>query len=293
MQHIKSHFTFSKKQRNGIFLLLVLIIAFQCLYYFSDFSNDEPFKSESELIAFQNEIDSLKQVKAEKSKPKIYPFNPNYITDYKGYTLGMSSEEIDRLLAFRAKDQWVNSAEEFQQVTQVSDSLLEIISPYFKFPEWVTNPKVNKSHNSKTYDNTPKTYSQKIDLNQATASQLQSVYGVGEKLSANIIKYRNQFDGGFASDVELQEVYGLKPDVIENIANRFTVKTPRSIQRINLNTATRDQLVSIKYIDYEIAHSIIEERTLREGFKSLDDLTKVKGFPLNKIEIIKLYLMLE
>ncbi|PNQ73703.1 competence protein ComEA [Hanstruepera neustonica] len=293
MQHIKSHFTFSKKQRNGIFLLLVLIITFQCLYYFSDFSNDEPFKSGSELIAFQNEIDSLKQVKTENSKPKIYPFNPNYITDYKGYTLGMSSEEIDRLLAFRAKDQWVNSAEEFQQVTQVSDSLLEIISPYFKFPEWVTNPKVNKSYNSKTYDNTPKTYNQKIDLNQATASQLQSVYGVGEKLSANIIKYRNQFDGGFASDVELQEVYGLKREVIENITNRFTVKTPRSIQRINLNTATRDQLVTIKYIDYEIAHSIIEERTLREGFKSLDDLTKVKGFPLNKIEIIKLYLMLE
>ena len=293
MQHIKSHFTFSKKQRNGIFLLLLLVVAFQCVYFFVDFSYDEPFKSTNDLIAFQNKIDSLKQLKSENSKPEIYPFNPNFITDYKGYTLGMTSDEIDRLLAFRAKDQWVNSAKEFQQVTHVSDSLLEIISPYFKFPEWVTNPKVNKSFSSTTFDNSPKTYSQKIDLNQATASQLQSVYGVGEKLSANIIKYRNQFDGGFASDVELQEVYGLKPEVIENITNTFTVKTPRPIQKVNLNTATRDQLVTIRYIDYEIAHRIIEERTLREGFKSLDDLTKVKGFPLNKIEIIKLYLRLE
>ncbi len=289
---MKSHFTFTKKQRNGIFLLLLLVVAFQCLYYFIDFSNDEPFKSSPELIAFQNEIDSLKQLKVENSKPKIYPFNPNFITDYKGYTLGMSSEEIDRLLAFRANDKWVNSAKEFQQVTRVSDSLLEIISPYFKFPEWVTQPK-KTYQKSNVFNNEPKTYDQKIDLNKATASQLQSVYGVGEKLSANIINKRNQFDGGFASDVELQEVYGLKPDVIENITNKFTVKTPRSIQRIKLNTATRDQLVTIKYIDYEIAHNIIEERTLREGFKSLDDLTKVKGFPLNKIEIIKLYLMLE
>lgn len=289
---MKSHFTFTKKQRNGIFLLLLLVVAFQCLYYFIDFSNDEPFKSSPELIAFQNEIDSLKQLKVENSKPKIYPFNPNFITDYKGYTLGMSSEEIDRLLAFRANDKWVNSAKEFQQVTRVSDSLLEIISPYFKFPEWVTQPK-KTYQKSNVFNNEPKTYDQKIDLNKATASQLQSVYGVGEKLSANIIKYRNQFEDGFASDVELHEVYGLKLEVIENITNKFTVKTPRSIQKINLNTATRDQLVTIKYIDYEIAHNIIEERTLREGFKSLDDLTKVKGFPLNKIEIIKLYLMLE
>jgi DNA uptake protein ComE-like DNA-binding protein len=47
------------------------------------------------------------------------------------------------------------------------------------------------------------------------------------------------------------------------------------------------------YLDYEIAYEIIEERTLREGFKSLDELTKVKGFPTNKIEIIKLYLTLD
>jgi DNA uptake protein ComE-like DNA-binding protein len=50
--------------------------------------------------------------------------------------------------------------------------------------------------------------------------------------------------------------------------------------------------VTIKYIDYEIAYNIIEARTLRDGFNSLDDLMKVKDFPVKKIEIIKLYLTL-
>ena len=288
---MKSHFTFTKKQRNGIFLLLFLVLIFQCVYYFSDFSEDKHLENSPELIAFQSEIDSLKQLQLENSKPKIYPFNPNFVTDYKGYTLGMSSDEIDRLLKYRAKDKWVNSAAEFQQVTQVSDSLLEILSPYFKFPEWVTNPKP-KTYQKTAYNNNPKTYEEKIDLNKATASQLQRVYGIGEKLSANIIKYRNQQEGGFASDIELFEVYGLKPDVIDNVISKFTVKTPRTIQKINLNTASKDQLVTIKYIDYEIAYNIIEERTLRDGFKSLDELTKVKDFPVHKIEIIKLYLTL-
>ena len=73
----------------------------------------------------------------ENRKPKMYPFNPNYITDYKGEQLGMSLLEIDRLLAFRENNKFVNSKDEFQKVTKVSDSLLHKIAPYFKFPEWV------------------------------------------------------------------------------------------------------------------------------------------------------------
>jgi len=51
-------------------------------------------------------------------------------------------------------------------------------------------------------------------------------------------------------------------------------------------------LVTIRHIDYEIAYNIIEARTLREGFKSFEELKKVKDFPVNKIEIIKLSLTL-
>lgn len=291
---MKSHFQFSNQQRNGIFLLVAIIVIAQCVYFFVDFSNeDDTVVDEPELELFRKEIDSLRMVELENSKPKIYPFNPNYITDYKGYTLGMTNEEIDRLHAFREENQWVNSAKQFQEVTGVSDSLLDQISPYFKFPDWVTNPKPKKQYNNTYSDSkTPKTFAQKIDLNQATATQLQKVYGVGEKLSERIITYREKFNGGFIADVQLAEVWGLNPEVIERITNDFTVKTPRPITMYNLNSATRDELVKIQYIDYEIANNIIEERTLREGFKTLDELTKVEDFPVSKIEIIKLYLHL-
>lgn len=298
MNNLKSHFTFTRGQRNGVFLLVTLIVIFQCLYFFVDFPSDEIQVNQNVLDRFRHEIDSLKMVETEKIKPKIYPFNPNYITDYKGYTLGMTNEEIDRLLSYRKEDKWINSAKQFQEVTKVSDSLLNAISPYFKFPDWVTNRKpksdwveYSQSDAFKSYSN--KSFDQKIDLNKATAEQLQKVNGIGAALSDRIIKYRGKFVGGFISDVQLQDIYGLTPEVIERITNDFTVKTPRQIEKINLNTATKEQLVTVQHIDYEIAHYIIEQRTLREGFKSLDELTKVKGFPLNKIEIIKLYLTLD
>tara|TARA_R110002074_G_scaffold124189_1_gene260465 strand:+ start:13575 stop:14444 length:870 start_codon:yes stop_codon:yes gene_type:complete len=286
----KSHFKFTKGQRSGIFLLLLIIAVMQSLYFFADFSSKEVSINQDELIAFQNEIDSLRLVEKETRQTKIFPFNPNYITDYKGYTLGMSPTEIDRLLKFRKQNKWVNSAKQFQEVTKVSESLLNSISPYFKFPEWVTNPKPSTSFDYQ--NNTPKTFDQKIDLNTATAKQLQRVNGIGEKLSDRVIKFRGKFKDGFIADVQLQDVYGISPEVLQRLLNEFTVKTPRQIEKFNLNNVTIDQLVTIQHIDYEIAYEILDQRTLREGFKSLDELTKVKGFPVDKIEIIKLYLTL-
>ncbi|HLV37823.1 ComEA family DNA-binding protein [Xanthomarina sp.] len=290
MKTLKSHFKFTKERRNGIFLLILFIVALQVIYFFVSFSSEEIQINQNELEIFQNEIDSLRLAEIESRKPKIYPFNPNYITDYKGYTLGMTNEEIDRLLAFRKQDKWINSAKEFQQVTGVSDSLLAILSPHFKFPDWVTNPKPKTEYSFKNNDQ-PKTFEQKQDLNTASASQLQKVNGIGEGYSKRIIAYRDKY-GGFIADVQLQEIYGLSPEVIERLKEHFTVKTPKHVEKISLNSATIEELVTIQYIDYEIAHHITEQRTLREGYNSLDELLKVKSFPSNKIEIIKLYLKL-
>lgn len=292
MRNFKSHFLFTKEQRNGIFLLLFIIVVLQCIYFFVDFSSEEVLVNQERLAQYEKEIDSLKALKIAQSKPKTYPFNPNYISDNKGETLGMTTEEIDRLLAFRKDNKWINSAKQFQDVTGVSDSVLAQISPYFKFPDWVTNPKPKSSY-TKSYYNSPKTYAQKKDLNIATALQLQDVNGIGKKLSERIVKYRDKFKGGFIADVQLQDVYGLSPEVILKIKEDFTVKTPRAIKTLNINTATVDDLVSIHHIDYEIAYNIIEYRNLHESFKNLDELSKVKDFPTNKLEIIQLSLHIQ
>ena len=106
---MKSHFVFSKSERNGIFLLVTIILVLQLAYWLIPFPKGVAPKDTPELVRFQQKVDSLKQLKIKENTPKQYPFNPNFLTDYKGYTLGMSTQEIDRLLAYRKQNKWVNS----------------------------------------------------------------------------------------------------------------------------------------------------------------------------------------
>jgi hypothetical protein len=139
MNKLKSHFTFTKSQRSGIFVLCGIIVCFQLLIFNRYYSAAPLVHEQPELSNYKAEIDSLRNLALQHKVPKSYPYNPNFISDYKGYVLGMTTEELDRLHAFRKKNKFVNSAKEFQAVTLVSDSLLKIISKDFKFPDWVSN----------------------------------------------------------------------------------------------------------------------------------------------------------
>lgn len=287
---IKSYFKFSQGQRLGIFLLFSIIIASQIAYFFTDFSSLSNDSLEKEKwLSLQSQIDSMKQEKLD-YVPKIYPFNPNFITDYKGYKLGMSVPEIDRLLAFRKQNKYVNSPEEFQAVTKVSDSLLNAISPYFKFPDWVKNKKQFKE-----YKNYPKTAFAKkekvviIDINKATQEDLIKIYGIGEAISLRILKFKENL-GGFVSMEQMKDVWGLSPEVIENLNSHFKVLVHPSVKKIDINNASIKELSQFPYFNYQLARQIVTFRSMNGDIKNIEDLTKIKGLSIDKANIIALYL---
>lgn len=288
---IKSHFKYATSQRAGIFLLLTLIIAFQFLYFFVDFTsieNENDSKEKQQWLSLQTEIDEAKQEKEQANEnPKIYPFNPNFITDFKGYKLGMSTQEIDRLLAFRKTNKYVNSAQEFQVVTKVSDSLLDAISPYFKFPDWVNNKKEFKEYPKQNFDKKQRLVV--LDINEATQEDLKKIYGIGDGLSERILKEKEKF-GAFVSMEQMNDVWGLSPEVIAKLNEHFKIKVVPNIKKININSASIKELMQFPYFKYPLAKSIITYRSMNGEIKNGVDLTKIKGFPVEKSNIIVLYL---
>jgi DNA uptake protein ComE-like DNA-binding protein len=295
MNKFKSHFSYSKQERSGIFFLLLIIVALQVVFYVVKYTTANVEGNLSIDKEAQDKIDALKQKSQQKDSIRIYPFNPNFISDYKGYTLGMSVEEIDRLYAFRAQNKFVNNSDEFQNITKISDSLLEVISPYFKFPEWVKNKSVNQRKiPSATFQrelDIQKDIFQIKDLNSVTAEDLESIRGIGQKLALRIIKFRNRL-GGFIEDDQLYDVYGLESDVVKRTFERFKVLSQPHIEKINVNSASAEEISKLIYLRYELGVKIVEYREVNGSFSSLDDLTKIEDFPIDKIHRIKLYLTL-
>jgi len=289
LKNLKSHFKFNKQERSGIFYLLLVIFSLQLVYML--ISNEFFYTSEASFVLdtkFQKLLDSVKQQSIMEESPKMYPFNPNFVSDYKGYALGMSNEEIDRLHLFRSENRWISSANEFQRVTLISDSLLQIIAPFFKFPAWTNQ---SKNEKKESQDKLAAAKVELKDLNSATTEELKVIYGIGDKLSTRIIKFRNRL-GGFMANEQLYDVYGLEEEVVLRILKEFRVKQQPAIEKININTATRREMEKLIYINQNLAIQIVTYRDSVGIIRSFNELTKIEDFPAKKIDRIKLYLSL-
>ena len=348
---------FNRSQRRGIFILLLLIFSgliavtcFDCIFKPSKYNSNIP----SEL---QRQYDSLKKLAFQRQKPKIYPFNPNYLSDYKGYVLGLTPKQIDKIMNFRQSGRYFQSKQEFKEIAGLSDSLFQKLEPYIKIPDFkfnkiqsydkykrLTTNDINKataedlqsiygvgpvlskrivkyrnmiggfkdmSQLEKIYGLEPevvarikskfvikslsqdkKTTIVKKPINTATEEELKQVYGIGDKLARRIVKYRQSL-GGFTVKEQLNEVYGLKPETIKRLWERFTIENPAKIRlKINLNDANIKELAKNPYISYQLAKKIVSYRTLNGAFHNFDDLLKVPDYPVDKHKKICLYLKL-
>lgn len=261
--------TYAKSQRIGILMLFAFLMLILSLNDYWNTPKKIILKDNS--YHYKSNLNWLK------------PFNPNFLSDVKAYHIGMSVAEIDRLIAYRKQGKYVNSKEDFQKITKVSDSLLFIIAPYFKFPKL------------KKYKNYPR-YSKKIvvikDINTATAADLIQVYGIGEKRAQMILNYRTKL-GGFVHNSQLSEVWGLNEEVLKELFKRFSVLSKPTFVCINVNQASIYELSKIPYLNYTLAKAILFYKREVAEIQSIEELKQIPDFPIQKFDIISLYLRAE
>lgn len=272
-------FGYNKRQRKGIIGLLFLVFSFQIVYHYVDFA---PPTSQDPSEAFQLLSEKLDTLQTRQKTPdKNYKIHPNFMTDAQGYELGMSVSELDRLFSYRAQKKWIVDLEEFQKITQVDDRLLDKMRAVFYFS------KPNFDAAKKTAQ--PLQKKQRVDLNRATQKDLMKVRGVGPKLSLRILRYKKLL-GGFSTEDQLGEVWGLDANVVERLKQHFAVFSKPEIKKISLNTATFKEVLSIVYLDYKTTQMIFRYKDSVGGLSELDALKKIPGFPVKKYDRIALYL---
>ena len=288
MKNIKSHFEMNLRFRNGIFLLSIFLFIIVIGYYFLIDYKESKTIMPSELAQFQKQVNDLqKDVALQEKTYTLRPFNPNFISDYKGYALGLSAVELDRLYAYRNKGQWINSVADFKKLTGVDDAILQRIAPLFKFPDWKKNRAntVFKNRRKKT----KKKFLPKRDLNTVSVQELQEVINVPEFVAKRIVTYRSRING-FVHISQLKDIKGLYPYHQKKIKELYQVSSQKMIKKVNVNNAAVKELLQVPYFDFEMALDIRDFIKTNGAISDLKELGKIEGFSLDKIDRIALYL---
>ena len=115
-----------------------------------------------------------------------------------------------------------------------------------------------------------------VDLNQADSLTLCKVPGIGPAFSKRIISYRNLL-GGYHNPRQLQEVYGMYEELYEKIIPFFEFSLD-SLRKIPVNTWSLDRLKNHPYINFYQAKVIVETRRKAGRIHSVNDLTLLEEF---------------
>lgn len=128
-----------------------------------------------------------------------------------------------------------------------------------------------------------------LSLNQADSSDWEQLPGIGPVLAARIVKYREKL-GGFHSPSQLKEVFGITDTVYEKIAPRIG-SSPATLQKIDINHATIEDLKKHPYIRWETAKAIVRYREAHGYFHSLESLKGIWNISPETIAKIAPYLL--
>ena len=170
-----------------------------------------------------------------------------------------------------------NKPEDLQRVYGLHKNEYERIAPYVRIESKIS--KTNEEFtSSKPKDETQpvKTYASRyslIDINTADTSAFIFLPGIGSKLAARIVTFREKL-GGFHSVEQVGETYGLPDSTFQKIKQYLKLDNVL-IKKININTATVDELKAHPYIKYSIANPIVAYRNEHGSFSKVEDIKKV------------------
>jgi len=276
-------FYFSRKEKNGIVLILILNLLIYCwpdVYdYFSNRQENtiqiEKLSEEKNETQTENDKSISSQKRTDHSttvyehqNATYFEFDPNTCSKEQWMKLGVKEKTAETIIKYISKGGKFKAPEDLKKIWGLSPTQVKELLPFVKI---ITTPKIENGKNINAH------FSQKnsnkiIDINTADSSLLEWLPGIGPALAGRIIKYRNKI-GGFYSPVQLKEVWGLPDSVFQKI--KEMVEISDKIQKINVNTSDFLMLKSHPYIGYKLANSIINYRNQHGSFKTLDDIQKI------------------
>ncbi len=296
-----SFFTFTKKEKRGVLMLLITIVSIfvSAQFIYPLILKEESLNSKIIVIA----TDSLKEKQKDSTKNYYSNIEYNDGADYNTYTknesnriftgsmfyfdpntldvegwqkLGVKEKTIASIQKYISNGGRFRQPDDLRKIWGLTNEEKERLIAYVRIVDVQKNQYANSnSNNYKPYEN--KEYKRKetepIDINLADSTGYDALPGIGAGYCKRILKYRNDL-GGFCKIEQIKEVYGL-PDSIFQKIKPFLKVSNNTIRKIKINNCTLEELKIHPYIRWQLANVIIEYKKQHGDFKNLEELKKI------------------
>lgn len=286
---IKDYLTFTARERKGIFVLLSLLVVFILApFFFPLFINITPHYDDT----FKNQIAQLRadtsgnRFKYTYDFPDDYGgggnrfatkesfvFDPNTATVAEWKRLGVKEKVALNIQKYISKGGKFRTPEDLKKIWGIPPSTMEHLIPLVQINQENLYSKNQKWDTLRNYTPYKPREIAAIDINESDSTDWLTLPGIGPGYSGRIVRFRNRL-GGFYSIDQVAETYQLPDSTFQKIKKYLILNSP-SIKKININSATYDELRNHPYIRYQIANAIIQYRTQHGPFLSLESLKKI------------------
>ena len=298
-KYLPDYLSFTRKERIGIMAIIVLVLCFIILpFLFPFFNTSKPV----DHTAFEKEIAQL-QVKEPDSteayskrndagegygqypfsekkydnrpvKGELFYFDPNTIPASEWVRLGIREKTANTIRNYLSKGGRFYKQEDISKIWGLHEDEVKRLLPYVRIetkPVSAFNTYPDPEKKS-TYEK-PKYSIANVDVNRADTTAFIALPGIGSKLAARIIAFREKL-GGFYKIEQVAETYGLPDSTFQKIKDKLVI-TGSNVKKLNINTATADELKTHPYLRYHIANAIVQYRLQHGNFSAVSDFKKI------------------
>jgi len=283
--NIKNYFSFTRGEKRGTVVLLLIIIGLIAANFSVDLLKSE---HQTDFSEFENEINEFKKELNTEDNPKkkealsldLFEFNPNTISDEEWERLGFKEWQIKTINNYKSKGGNWKTKSDVSKIYGLKETHYEQLKPYILLPDSYSKKK--KSYSKKE---TIKIKYFKFDPNTISKEEWKQL-GFKDWQIKTIFNYKTK-GGSWKSKADVKNIYGLdesdylklEPYILlpeKAVKKEYPTNKKDYTQKVDINTSNAKELTHLKGIYSEkYAAIIIKHRDKLGGFTSKEQLKEV------------------
>lgn len=206
-------------------------------------------------------------------KGELFYFDPNTLAVEGWMKLGIREKTANTIHNYLNKGGHFYKPEDISKIWGLHEDEVKRLLPYVRIEAKpaADYPKYAETEKIKSYEK-PK-FSLSVDVNKSDTAAFIALPGIGSKLAARIVSFREKL-GGFYKVEQVAETYGLPDSTFQKIKNKLVISSSE-VKKLNINTASVDELKAHPYLRYNIANAIVQYRTQHGNFSAVSDIKKI------------------